>query len=495
MGIQVRLLVSFSGLIFLVGLAGVAGWHSTVKLAREMLEIGSDNVQGAVELAKAETALWQLRYGVPQLLALGPAEGAHIPAEQSKWFAQIEGAIAAYSRGNRTPEERSALERWRDLSSRYFAARPRWFELVKAGRLGEAAEWHASQTTPLGAGAVEALNRLIELQQVTAKERIAYATSSAEKTRSLLLGLMLGAVALAMILGALNTRAIASPMRAMARHFNEMSEGKWDLSRRISPPPLRELGEMAARFNRLIEQMAGVIAEVSADASAVAAAAAHVLSASQSVARGANQQWSSAKEVASRLLEIDESIGKNAEACGLMEESARKAVKSAEESRATITAAMTAVKEIAGQAATVEELATQTSILSVNATIEASTAAASAKRFGALAGEVRRLAERSRDVSRGISSIASASVEAAERSTRVLTVLVPSIHVTAGLVESVTRASAAQATTIAEVSQAMTQMNMATERSAESAAELSETAMEMSSRADGLQRLVSVFKW
>jgi methyl-accepting chemotaxis protein len=131
----------------------------------------------------------------------------------------------------------------------------------------------------------------------------------------------------------------------------------------------------------------------------------------------------------------------------------------------------------------------------VNATIEASTAAGSAKRFGALADEVRRLAERSRDVSRGITSIASASVGAAERSTQVLTALVPSIRMTAELVEDVTQASAAQARAIAEVSRAMTQMNLVTERSAASAVELSDTAMEMSSRADSLQRLVSVFKW
>jgi methyl-accepting chemotaxis protein len=312
MGIRARLLLSFSGLIFIFGLTGVAGWYSTAKLSAEMLEISSDNVMGAVELAKAETALWQLRYGFPQYLALGPVDGAYIPAEQSKWFAQIDGAIAAYSSGKRTPEEREALKHWSDISSRYFAARPRWFELVKEGRLIEAASLRANQTTPLGSEAVKALNRLIELQQVTARERIAYATNAAARARSVLVALVLAAVALSLALGTFNTRAITAAVTAMVRHFNELGDGRWDLSRRVAPPPIRELAEMASRFNRLIEEMARVIAEVNADASAVSAAAAHVLSAARAVSQGANLQWTTAREVTLRLLDIDESIGQTA---------------------------------------------------------------------------------------------------------------------------------------------------------------------------------------
>ena len=57
------------------------------------------------------------------------------------------------------------LAEWNDVFAKYMDARPRWFELVEAGQLEEAARWRAQTTTPFGAASVKALGRLVELQK------------------------------------------------------------------------------------------------------------------------------------------------------------------------------------------------------------------------------------------------------------------------------------------------------------------------------------------
>ena len=138
-----------------------------------MDELHRSNLEGAVALASAQDALWRLRYGFPQFLVLRPEERDRIVAAEAGLYAQIRRAVGRYRARAHTPEERATLRRWDELYTAYVRARPRWFELVKAGKAGEAAEWRARTTTPLGAGAVQALDELIELQQQVAAARYA----------------------------------------------------------------------------------------------------------------------------------------------------------------------------------------------------------------------------------------------------------------------------------------------------------------------------------
>jgi methyl-accepting chemotaxis protein len=109
-----------------------------------------------VRLAHATDALWQLRYGFPQFLvqAADPAARRKIVEDQPRWRGEIDEAIDGYARGNRTEEERRVLAEWNEAFAKYMDARPRWFELVEAGQLEEAARWRAQTTTPLGAASV-----------------------------------------------------------------------------------------------------------------------------------------------------------------------------------------------------------------------------------------------------------------------------------------------------------------------------------------------------
>ena len=72
--------------------------------------------------------------------------------------------------------------------------------------------------------------------------------------------------------------------------------------------------------------------------------------------------------------------------------------------------------------------------------------------------------------------------------------LVPSIRKTAELVQEVATASREQAAGVAQVTNAITQMDQVTQRNAAAAEELSGTAEQMANQATILQQLLSAFR-
>jgi len=72
--------------------------------------------------------------------------------------------------------------------------------------------------------------------------------------------------------------------------------------------------------------------------------------------------------------------------------------------------------------------------------------------------------------------------------------LVPSIQTTAGLVQDVTVASKEQATGIAQIQQAMTQVDGVTRDTAAAANAMSKTADQLAQRASSLRALMGFFK-
>ena len=141
----------------------------------------------------------------------------------------------------------------------------------------------------------------------------------------------------------------------------------------------------------------------------------------------------------------------------------------------------------------IEEIAYQTNLLALNAAIEAARAGEHGKGFAVVATEVRKLAEHSQGAAQEISSLALSSVKAAERSGEFLSELVPSIRKTAELVQEVATASREQGTGVAQVNEAMAQVDQVTQRNA-AAEELSSTAIQMANQAEDLQQLMRAFR-
>ncbi len=200
------------------------------------------------------------------------------------------------------------------------------------------------------------------------------------------------------------------------------------------------------------------------------------------------------EENAQTLKEISVSVQRNTESCQKMEEMARVGAQNAETSGKAVGQTVAAMRRISTNVALIEELAHQTNMLALNAAIEAIRAGEHGKGFSVVAGEVRRLAERSKSAVREIGELAISSMGVADQSGRLLRELVPSIHRTAQLVHEVASSTREQSTSVELMSHAMTHVEKETHANAMSAQDLARSADELAMQANALQRLTGFFR-
>ncbi|MDY7232379.1 HAMP domain-containing methyl-accepting chemotaxis protein [Hyalangium rubrum] len=265
-----------------------------------------------------------------------------------------------------------------------------------------------------------------------------------------------------------------------------------DLMVRVEPRSEKDaLGKALAE---MVTRLTQVVAEVRAGASSLATASAMLASSSQTLAQGTNEQATAIQENTQTLKEISVSVQRNTESCKKMEEMARVGALNAEASGQAVGQTVAAMRRISTNVSLIEELAHQTNMLALNAAIEAIRAGEHGKGFSVVAGEVRRLAERSKSAVREIGELAMSSMGVADQSGRLLRDLVPSIHRTAQLVTEVAGSTREQSTSVELMNHAMIHVEHATQGNARSAEELASAAAELASQANALQRLTGFFR-
>jgi methyl-accepting chemotaxis protein len=354
---------------------------------------------------------------------------------------------------------------------------------------------------------------------------------SVRRTNAIVFGVILVALLLAGVAGVVITRSITGPLAQAVRVAERVGAGEvdvlievdsqdetglllkslqgmvaslkrmagaavavagGDLTIRLSPQSERDA--LGNALSEMVVRLTQTIGEVKSGATALSAASAQVAATSQSLSSGTSEQAASVEESTSSLEEMSASITQNAENSRQTEQLAIKGSRDSEESGRSVKDTVVAMRSIAEKVSIIEDIAYQTNLLALNAAIEAARAGEHGRGFAVVATEVRKLAERSQSAAKEINGLAASSVTVAERSGLLLGELVPNIRKTADLVQEVTAASAEQASGVAQINRAMSQVDQVTQRNAAAAEELASTAEEMAAQSEALQQLVSFFK-
>ncbi|PSB47728.1 chemotaxis protein [Cyanosarcina cf. burmensis CCALA 770] len=244
-------MLSFGTTIALLAGVTAIGWQNTNQLSRQMEDIYDNHFQGALALANSQSALWELRYGFPQFL-VQPEKRADIIATESKLYKVIDKNLEAFKKLDLKPEERAAFNKLATVYRRYVAARPRWFELIQAGKFEEAAKYRAATTTPFGRETVDAFDALIELQREVAAQEYVEVTAQ-EAQMKLLLGIaFIFALGPGAILLYVVNRA-THPILVAANAVEKLGQGELDT--RIAVEGEDELAILGTNINQMASQL------------------------------------------------------------------------------------------------------------------------------------------------------------------------------------------------------------------------------------------------
>ncbi len=334
------------------------------------------------------------------------------------------------------------------------------------------------------------------------------ATTVADAQRELWLGSAVVAVfsALAVWIMVLITRTTTASVNRALELARGVAAG--DLSHIIVPQGRDEMGDLLTALAAMQTSLAKVVTMVRRDSDGVATASAEIAQGNNDMSARTESQASALEQTAASMEELSGTVRQNADSARQANQLAQSASAVAVKGGEVVAQVVDTMKGINDSSHKISEIiqvidgiAFQTNILALNAAVEAARAGEQGRGFAVVASEVRSLAGRSADAAKEIKMLINASVERVEHGTTLvdqagvtMTEVVTSIRRVTDIMGEISAASNEQALGVAQVGEAVKQMDEVTQQNAALVEEMAAAASSLKNQANDLVQAVSVFK-
>ena len=329
-----------------------------------------------------------------------------------------------------------------------------------------------------------------------------------QSTRILIIGIIIGIIGiiLSFVIGFLYIKKIISPLKILVEEAEEMSRGEFIL--RQFKFKRNEIGDIAYSFKNMRDAMAKIINEVNATSEKINNAAANLTQGSDDLSARTDAQASSLEETASAIEEMASTI-KSSATHSVEGNDMMIASKKAVENGASVIAETTknieevyeSSEKIKSITKTIEDIAFQTNILALNASVEAARAGDQGRGFAVVASEVRNLAQNSQSSAKDITLLIeniyekiNRSAETARESQSIFNDIQSKIDGTAKIMQEISTTAVEQQTGVDQVNIAVSKIDGITQQNAALVDETTNYARELLEQSENLKNIMTFFK-
>ena len=290
--------------------------------------------------------------------------------------------------------------------------------------------------------------------------------------------------------------------------LGEMAEGNFNIATKVEESYVGDFRTLILSMRKLNRQLDGTLHQITEATAQVKVGSEQLAQNAQALAEGATEQAGAIEELTATIesvANISEESAKNATyAASTAKSAAENAGRNREEIN-ELTGAMTRItetsQEIENIIASIEDIASQTNLLSLNASIEAARAGEAGRGFAVVADQIGKLAADSAQsavTTRELISKSLAEIEAGnkivENTIEAIGTVLSNMENIAGMASGAADSSRTQADMLQQIEAGIEQISSVVQSNSASAEETSAVSEELSTQAINLEEMVSEFE-